>query len=630
VLLNVSGVSVSFGIDIVLEGVTFQIDRREKVALIGRNGAGKTTLLKVITNRLKPDAGSVNIAKGAKIGFLRQEDAITGGLTVLAEAETAEAEKVQILRRLQDLEARIQHSATEDELEEYAELQQHVHDMEGWGLENSIRAVLLRMGFTEDEFDKPTAKLSGGEKTRLALAKLLLQEPDLLILDEPTNHLDLQAVEWLEGWVRNYAGAVLLVSHDRVFLERTAERTLEVRRHKVYNYPGGFAQYLKLRAEEEDRLKDVVAQQAAQIAKLDEFVRRFMNSQRTAQARGRQKLMNRMIENKVEGPVKERSMGAGFSQVQRSGDVALKCEKLSVGFPGLTLIRDLDWTVRWGDRWGVIGENGSGKSSLLKTVLGIYDPVGGRGYLGSNVIAGIFTQDAVDLDQDDSPLEHVMTECNLEVGPARNLLGRFLFEGDDVFRPIRTLSGGEKNKLVLAYLMHLSPNLLVLDEPTNHLDMDSREALASVLNEYKGTLILISHDRRLLSEVTTSTLDVRHEGVVEYAGGYEEYRIRQRMGSLPVESKTQVHTRPAPTMSPRELSKEIGKVEGELNKAEDAIHATEVRIKDLEKKLWAVGPGDDVVKLSHDHLAAQKELEKLMHHWEDVTLKLDDLRAMQG
>jgi ATP-binding cassette subfamily F protein 3 len=278
----------------------------------------------------------------------------------------------------------------------------------------------------------------------------------------------------------------------------------------------------------------------------------------------------------------------------------------------------------------VIGENGAGKSSLLKTVLGIYEAQGGRGYLGSNVIAGIFTQDAVDLDQDDSPLEHVMTECNLEVGPARNLLGRFLFEGDDVFRPIRTLSGGEKNKLVLACLMHLSPNLLVLDEPTNHLDMDSREALASVLQEYKGTLILISHDRRLLTSVTSSTLDVRHEGVIEFSGGYEEYRIRQRTGSLPTESKPKVEAKPEPTMSPRELSKEIGKVEGELDRVEIEIGETEDEIKLLEKKLWDVGPNDDVVKLSRDHEAAQKHLEELMKSWEEVTLKLEELRAMQG
>ncbi len=311
-LLSVSGVSVNFGIDIVLEGISFKIDRREKVALIGRNGAGKTTLLKVIMGSLQPENGSVTIARGAKIGFLRQENAITGGRTILEEAQTAEAEKVALLQRLQALEARIESNPTEDELEEYAELQQHFHDMEGWSLENSIRTVLQRMGFTDDEFDKPTAKLSGGEKTRLALAKLLLQEPDLLILDEPTNHLDLQAVEWLEGWVRNYAGAVLLVSHDRIFLERTSERTLEVRRHRIYDYPGGFAKYLKLRAEEEERQADVAAQQAAQIAKLDEFVRRFMNSQRTAQARGRLKMMNRLIESKVDAPQKDRSMSAGF------------------------------------------------------------------------------------------------------------------------------------------------------------------------------------------------------------------------------------------------------------------------------------------------------------------------------
>ncbi len=305
----------------------------------------------------------------------------------------------------------------------------------------------------------------------------------------------------------------------------------------------------------------------------------------------------------------------------------MKCEKLSVGFPGVTLINDLDWTVRWGERWGVIGENGAGKSSLLMTVLGIFDAVGGRGYLGSNVVAGIFSQDAVDLDPDDSPLEHVMTECNLEVGPARNMLGRFLFEGDDVFRPIKTLSGGEKNKLVLACLMHLSPNLLILDEPTNHLDMDSREALISVLNEYQGTLVLISHDRRLLAEVTSQTLDVRREGVIQFNGGYEEYRLSQKQ---PAETKAAAKVEAVKsTLSPRELSKAISKAESDLAQIEAAVADTEQRIKQIESDLETVDP-DDVVALTQDYSAAQSELARRMEEWEGAALRLEELQAMQG
>jgi len=647
VLLSANGISKSFGVDIVLEDITFKIDRRQKCALVGRNGTGKTTLLKILTGLLEPDTGSLQISKGAKVGYLKQEDAVEDGRTVLEEAQSAQAEEIRIKNRLGELEKRLAASPTEEELEEYSLLHEHFIEAEGYSIDHDARTVLLRMGFTEDEFSKPTSVLSGGERTRLALARMLLEEPDLLILDEPTNHLDLQATEWLERWITTYHGAVLMVSHDRTFLENTATSFLDLRHHTIKSYDGGFQQYLKLRAEEDARQTIVAAKQDEEIAKLDEFVRRFMNSQRTAQARGRLKQMNRLVENKVEAPVNERGMAAGFGKAKRSGDLVIECKKLEIGFrkpplssgvegvggEGTQLFPPLDWTVSWGERWGVIGENGAGKSTLIKTILRDIKPLSGQSRIGSNVDYGYFHQDVTDLDVDMSPLEYLVYEAGMDTAPARNLLGRFLFSGDDVMRPSKTLSGGEKNKLVLAKLTQQNPNLLILDEPTNHLDMDSRQALVEVLREYSGTLVLVSHDRWLLSQVTERILDVRKDGAIVYPGGYGDYR-RRKSGDAIVNTQTPVKKpieKPvAPLLSAREISKEIGKQERLVEDLENQVASNEAELKRVEKALANLPPTADVFDLSRGHQSLTEELSASLSAWEEQSRRLEVLRSQQG
>ena len=639
-ILSVANVAKTFDADKILTGVSFRMDSGEKVALVGRNGAGKTTLLRILTGQYAPDqGGSVQLARGAKIGYLKQEMSVTEGRTVYEEAEASREAQVAMKARLDELEVRLEKGPTDDELAEYALLHEHFLDASGYSAEHDVRTVLLRMGFTEEEFSKPTESLSGGEKTRLALARMLLEEPDLLILDEPTNHLDLQATEWLEGWLRAYHGAVLLVSHDRAFLENTAERVLELRDGTVYNYPHAFAKYLQIREEENARLAEVAKRQDQEIAKMDEFVRRFMNSQRTAQARGRQKLMNRLIESKVEAPKNERQMKGGFGQATRSGDDVLSAEKLTVGFPDETLFKDLDWSVRIGERWGVIGENGAGKSTLLRIFMGEMEPLKGKARLGSNVVAGYFTQDARDLDPDISPLDTMVYEMDLKPGEARDLLARFLITGDDVYRSIKTMSGGEKNKLSLAKLTHLNPNLLVLDEPTNHLDMASREALAGVLRNYKGTLILISHDRWLLGQVTDHTLDVKRSGPISYPGGYTEYRQKGGFprgkatanGPTPPKTPSATAAKPEePTLSPRELSKEISRLERVVGDTESQVAAEESAIKAMETRLSNLPPTADVYALSLEYQAMRERLEGTMSAWEENSTRLERLVAMRG
>jgi ATP-binding cassette subfamily F protein 3 len=630
-LLSVANLKKSFAADIVLRGVTFKIEPREKVALVGRNGCGKTTLLKILTSQYEPDGGSVGLGRGVKVGYLRQEGAVSGNRTVLEEAQAAQAERLELQARLDNLEARLaKGDASQEDLDEYALVHEHFLEAEGYSTERDVRVVLNRMGFDESEFGKRTEKLSGGEKTRLALARLLLEEPDLLILDEPTNHLDLQATEWLERWVAGYHGAVLLVSHDRAFLESTADRVLEMKDGKVTAWPGPFKKYLELKHESDLRQATVAKQQAAQIAKMDEYVRRFMNSQRTAQARGRQKLMNRMIESRIEAPKQESGMKAGFKAAKRSGDIVIEAKKLSIGFGSTVLVKDFDWTVRYGERWGIIGENGAGKSTLLKAALGMIQPLSGTARLGSSVAAGYFAQDAETLNLDISPLDMMCWECDLEPDQARNLLGRFLIEGDDVFRPIRTLSGGEKNKLSLARLTVMNPNLLVLDEPTNHLDMDSREALAKVLREFTGTLVLVSHDRWLLSETAENILDIRHSGPVVFPGGYADYRRRsgQAVVAAPVAAKAAEVEQPQ--LSPHALSKEIQRMERLVTEIEGQVHSGEQALKELEGKLANLGPTDDVMGLTRRHAGLQEELAGSLSAWEEQSLKLEELRGQQS
>lgn len=638
VLLNVAGLRKLFGADVVLSDVSFRIDRREKVALVGRNGVGKTTLLKVLTGEYEPDGGSVQWERGVSLGYLSQQSRLDETRTVLEEAEAARAHLLEMEERLRELEARLEHDPSPEDLEEYSLLHEHFHSEGGYSAERDVHTVLRRMGFEEHEFGKSVRKLSGGERTRLILARLLLEEPDLLILDEPTNHLDLEATEWLESWIKGYHGAVLLVSHDRVFLQNVAERVLEMRDGIVKGYPGPFEKYLQLRAEEEARLAVVAAKQQEEIAKLDEYVRRFMNSQRTAQARGRLKLMERLKAQAVAAPKAEKGIAAGFGEVKRAGDVVVETRGLGMRFGEQRLFEGLDWTVRWGERWGVIGANGSGKSTLIKIILGEIAPTEGKARLGSNVVPGYFSQDASTLDPELSPLQTINYELGWEAGPARNLLARFLITGDDVFRPISTLSGGERNKMALAVLTAINPNVLILDEPTNHLDMASRDALAEVLSEYRGTLILISHDRWLLERVTDHTLDLRRGAPFIYPGSYGRYResrerpatvtpVRNEAAAVGVKWRTPGGE---PVLSPRELSKEIGRVSRLVEEAEERVTGLETELESLERTIAQPSPDADLFALTKRHAELTREIEAAMSDWEDQSNRLEALRAQQG
>lgn len=631
-LLSVNAIHKEFAGEVVLESCSFRLDRHEKVALVGRNGAGKTTLIKIITGGMQHDGGSVQWARGATFGYLSQVSLPNTNQTVLEVATEAREKLVKMQQRLRELESQMADHATEDDLEEYSRLQEHFHSEGGYAVENDLKFVLKRLGFEEEEWSKPVSALSGGEKTRLALAKLLLEEPDLLILDEPTNHLDLDAIEWLESWIRGYGGAVLIVSHDRTFLQSVAERVLEIREGTVDAYPGPFDKYLKLRKEADELLAKNADRQAAEMAKLDEFVRRFINSQRTAQARGRLKMLERMEAQRIVPHREDKQMKAGFKVTKRAGDVVLDCKKLSMTFGTQELFQNLDWTVKWGDRWGVIGSNGAGKSTLMRVALGDLEAVAGEAKLGSNVELGWFRQDASFLNPDMSPLETMHYELGMDQAQARNLLGRFLISGDDAMRPIKTLSGGEKGKVALAAITSMHPNVLVLDEPTNHLDIASREALADVLNEYNGTLILVSHDRWLLEQVTKQTLELRPDGATQYQGNYLGYRAWKAKGASQTKPAVAPKDAPkqTPMLSPRELSKEIARMQKEVSGLEDEITKLETEMEAHERLLARPQAGDDLVAMSVKHGELRSAIEDRLNRWTELGGKIEEYKNLSN
>lgn len=627
-LLSISNLSKSFGADLVLDGLTFRLAAREKVALVGRNGTGKTTLLRIIAGEEEPDSGGVSFARGTRLGYLSQISPVPKGQTVYEAAQQSIERRTHLAKRLRELEKMFQTgNATAEDVEEFNLVHEHFLESEGYAIERDTEVVLAKLGFEKEQFAKQTDVLSGGERTRLALARLLLDQPELLILDEPTNHLDLEATSWLESWVNGYHGAVIIVSHDRRFLEATAERFLLLRAGKIEEYAGPFAKYQKLRAEAEERQAKIAKKQAKEIENLDEFVRRFMNSQRTAQARGRLKMMNRLIDSKIEAPQKEKSLSGSIKPPKRSGEIVMQLKMASKSFGDNALFRDLSWTINRLDRWGVVGDNGGGKTTLIRCCLGLEPLDSGEVRLGSSLQIGYFSQDSDDLDPNQSPLEAVVELVGDNIQAARNLLARFLITGEDAFRPISTFSGGERNKISLARLVALRPNVLVLDEPTNHLDMDSRNALSELLIDYKGTLLLISHDRWLLGRCTNRTLELKRNRVTAYSGSFEEVqatRVRESAPGKPMPAPTQ-----AERLSQREISKSIQKIAKLVEEIEAAALRAEQKLKQIEKQLESPAQSD-LPRLLKEHADQKQACDEILAKWAEHMSELEELKSRQG
>jgi ATP-binding cassette subfamily F protein 3 len=525
-LFRLAEVSKHYGAQDVLRAVSFQINPGEKVGLVGRNGAGKTTLFRLITGEETPDHGTIEKMRGLRPGILSQHVDFKGAETVMEAALSVFDNLRSIESRMRELEHLMTVSAGSElsqVMHEYSDLQHEFEREDGFTIQSRAEAVLLGLGFTKEEFNKASAGLSGGEKNRLGLVRLLLQQPDILLLDEPTNHLDVEAVEWLEDFLSEYKSAYIIISHDRFFLDHTVTRILELENGRVDNYSGNYSKYLEERELRRQQQIRTYEQQQEMIAKTGDFIRRNIAGQKTKQARSRRKMLEKI--ERVESVQNLDTANFQLKPVTRTGDQVLILKGLSVGYPTKTLATDITLTLRRGERLGIIGGNGTGKTTLLRTLIGKHRELGGEMRWGTGVNFGYYDQQLRLIDETNDVINELRTVAPSTItdGELRSFLARFLFVNDDVFKPVSALSGGEKGRLSLSKLIWSRLNVLVLDEPTNHLDIASCEALEDALNEYDGTIITVSHDRYFLDRIATHILFFGESGVEFFDGGYSEF-----------------------------------------------------------------------------------------------------------
>jgi ATP-binding cassette subfamily F protein 3 len=538
-LFRLSDVHKSYGSQEVLRGASVQINPGEHVGLVGRNGAGKTTVFRLVSNEETPDRGDVVRARGLRLGLLAQHVHFEPGSTVHESALAAFGHLQQIEHEMHELEHRMAEATADLDavLERYSELQQQFEREGGFEYAARAEAILQGLGFERDAWTMETEKLSGGQQNRLGLARLLLAEPDVLLLDEPTNHLDVNSVEWLEEFLSTYNSAYVIISHDRYFLDRTSSRIVELENGRAASYTGNYSAYLVEREVRREAQQRAYENQQHLISKTEEFIRRNLAGQKTKQAKSRRKMLEKL--ERVEAVRPDQSSGDfRLQQIERAGTQVLTVADASIGYPGKMLARDITFTLRRGECLGIIGPNGSGKTTFVKTVLGKLQPLAGEIRWGTKVSVGYYAQQLDDLDDRNEIIMELrrVAPSTATAGELRSFLAKFLFTGDDVYKHVRDLSGGEKGRLALAKLIYSRVNVLVLDEPTNHLDIPSREALEEALDAYQGTIITISHDRYFLDRVATQILALDGSGGAEhYDGDYTEYHdwhaARQRGGA---------------------------------------------------------------------------------------------------
>ncbi len=537
-LVSVGALGKYYGAELIFQDLNFQVARGDKLALVGVNGAGKSTLLKIIAGIERMDTGQVAMSRGLRVAYLAQEVRFSGDRTLWEEMEAALSSLAALRDEIITLEHVIGDTAATGwaaAMEHYGELTARFEHGGGYEIEPRIKRTLHGLGFDESQYDQRLTQFSGGQKTRAALAATLLSDPDLLLLDEPTNHLDMQALEWLEQFLRGWDGTMIVISHDRYFLDRVTKRTLEIAFGKLEDYPAPYNKYLELKAERLERcLKEFQAQQDV-IAKTEDFIRRYKAGQRAREAKGREKRLDRLKrDHAIERPREQTKLRLFLDSQLRSGELVLALENVVVGFPGdrsheseaRVLLRTNGLEIHRGDRVALLGPNGSGKTTLLRTLLGELKPLQGHPRLGHKVHIGYYAQGHDVLNWEATVIaELTRVSPGLGEAAARNLLGRFLFSGDDVFKRVGDLSGGERSRVALAQLTLLPGNLLILDEPTNHLDIGAREALEGVLKEYPGSILFVSHDRYFIDAIADKIWNVEDGRVREYLGGYSDFAV---------------------------------------------------------------------------------------------------------
>lgn len=609
----------------VLDGATLEIEAGEKLGLVGRNGAGKTTLLNILAGHTEPDGGTVERAGESKVGLTDQSLYAGVDRPVKDELLGAFAHLIRRERELRELEARLQSEHSPALLERYGRLQAEFERDGGYEYRARAASALSGLGFDREDWERPVGSFSGGEQSRIALARLLLSEPEVILLDEPTNHLDLKAIEWLEGFVKGAKSAVLVVSHDRHFLDEVADSILELEDGRITRYAGNYTRYVAEKRARQESLERKAKANRARREQLQTFIERYgAKATKAKQAKSKQKLLQRMEE--IDTPRQEAramrvDLGGG---VQRAGRVVLEFEDVTFGYGAdKPLLSGANLVLERGERVALLGPNGSGKSTVMRLAAGELEPRSGLVRLGHNVSAAYQDQQLANLDPEKTVLEEVTDATGLDPADARSLLGAFLFSGEEVFKRVSSLSGGERNRLSLAELVASGANLLLLDEPTNNLDIPAREALERALLEYGGTLFFISHDRYFLRKLATRVLELEGGELSDYPGGYDYYRAHRQLDApRPQGGRRRPRKRLRPGMDDRQsvVASRLVAVEGEIEAAERRVNRLEKELATAE--LYADGERSRKVVLEHRQL--KSALERLYEDWEELLKEAEE------
>ena len=625
IVMQTNQLTKSFGVNEVLKGINLTVQDRHRVGLVGSNGSGKSTLLKILAGKDHYDGGTLSMTRGLRIGYHTQLDDLTSPLTVWQEMETCFEDTFRMEEKLREMEARMGEIHESDPegfarlSEEYTRLTDRFEEEDGYAWRSRLQGVLTGLGFTSAQYEQTVASLSGGERTRLKLGKLLLAKTDLLLLDEPTNHLDLNSMQWLEDYLRAYKGAVVVVSHDRYFLDAVCNSIAELSFGRIEQYEGNYTRYLKLREEVMVRRMKEYTLQQKEIAREEAIIAQFRAYNTEAahiKAKSREKRLN-MIE-RVDKPVEEHNVYFRFHAGRGTGNDVLMCENLSKSFGARRLFHDLNLHVRAGERIALLGANGVGKTTLLKILTGRERPDTGEVRFGSGVEVGYYDQQQEGLSPDKTVLDEVWDDFpRMEQTPIRNALAGFLFTGDDVLAPVSTLSGGERGRVLLTKLMLRQDNFLILDEPTNHLDMDSREMLETALLGFEGTILTVSHDRYFINRIADRVLVMEPDGVTEYLGNYDDYLEKLAQKNAPEEEMAPQKTK---TALREEKKREKAAIEA-ARREKARIANLETQITDLEEQMTKLEIEMSDPEAYQDNARAQS----MNKRYNDLQKKIADL-----
>ncbi|MDA9461452.1 ABC transporter ATP-binding protein uup [Enterococcus mundtii 3F] len=645
ILLQANQIARHFGAEILFENIHLEIQTGARIALVGRNGAGKSTLLKIIAGIEAPDLGNIAKNKTATLGYLAQDTGLDSTETVWNEMLKAFEDVRLMEQRMRDLEVFISEGtpdtpAYQSFLKEYDKLQHDFSDKNGYSYENEIRSVLHGFKFDPSFYEQRIDTLSGGQKTRLALARMLLQHPDILILDEPTNHLDIETLAWLENYLQSYTGALLIVSHDRYFLDKVATEVYELSRKKMRHYKGNYSKYLDMKAEQLASDWKAYEKQQTEINKLEDFVaRNLVRASTTKRAQSRRKALEKM--ERLDRPQgDEKQAHFLFNVAKPSGNVVLQVEDAAIGYDGTVLSEPINLDIRRQEAIALVGPNGIGKSTLLKSIIQQLPFIRGKETLGTNVSIGYYDQGQAELHTNKTILAELWDEHpTVPEKDIRSILGAFLFSGEDVEKTIPLLSGGEKARVALAKLAMNQENFLILDEPTNHLDIDNKEVLENALIDYEGTLLFVSHDRYFINRIATKVIELSENGSKVYLGDYdyylekkkEEEEIAELLAAEQPEIST-TSTNKSTYFQSKEQQKMMRSLQRKITQIEEDMAQLEETVAALEQQMVSPAVLDDHVKLNELNQAldeAHQQQEEKLTEWENLSLELEEIENTQ-